>query len=163
MPHLSLPQGRDRWGIKCLRNEAFYLNPWRLRKKVVNLQTKIKIKENVLCWQVIRFMVYHVRWWLRLQNMLWRKIEQVAAFQIRKLSLLSKLKEDGSSLVRLGLIFHTWHIWCSLYFVGIWSGYGYTPLVVSPQPCLLFDRWRASCNYGDCSCQAVSASCNFHD
>ena len=26
----------------------------------------------------------------------------VAAFQIRKLSLLSKLKEDGSSLVRLG-------------------------------------------------------------
>ena len=43
------------------------------------------------------------------------------------------------------------------------SGYGYTPFVVSPQPCLLFDRWRASCNYGDCSCQAVSASCNFHD
>ena len=22
---------------------------------------------------------------------------------------------------------------------------------------------HASCNYGDCSCQAVSASCNFHD
>ena len=36
-------------------------------------------------------------------------------------------------------------------------------LLLAPQPCLLFDRWRASCNYGDCSCQAVSASCNFHD
>ena len=28
----------DRWGIKCLRNEAFYLIPWCLRQKVVSLQ-----------------------------------------------------------------------------------------------------------------------------
>lgn len=40
---------------------------------------------------------------------------------------------------------------------------GYTPFVDSPKSCLLFDRWRASSNYGNSSCQTVSASRNFHD
>ena len=32
-----------------LFSEEFLLIPWYLRKKIVNLQAKIKIKENVLC------------------------------------------------------------------------------------------------------------------
>ena len=47
----------------------------------------------------------------------------------------------------------------------VWSDMALTQLdeVIDYVEEHLFDRWRASCNYGDCSCQAVSASRNFHD
>ena len=41
--------GKDPPAGKKLFSEDFLLIPWYLRKKVVNLQAKIKIKENVLC------------------------------------------------------------------------------------------------------------------